>query len=41
MVEVLEINGNNHDINGNLIDNGNCYPGIAVDGETQRQAMLI
>ena len=35
----IEINGNNHDINGNLIA-GTPVPGIAVDGEIQRQAIV-
>jgi hypothetical protein len=35
----IEINGNNHDINGNLIT-GAAVPGIAVDGETQRNSVI-
>ncbi len=35
----IEINGNNHDINGNPIA-GTPVPGIAVDGEAQRLAVL-
>ena len=35
----IEINGNNHDINGNLIA-GTPVPGIAVDGEAQRLAVI-
>jgi hypothetical protein len=35
----IEINGFNHDINGNLIA-GSPVPGIAVDGETQRLAVI-
>ena len=35
----IEINGNNHDLDGNLIT-GTPVPGIAVDGETQRQAVV-
>jgi hypothetical protein len=35
----IEINGNNHDIDGNPIA-GTPVPGIAVDGEIQRQAIL-
>ena len=30
------IDGNNHDINGNLLGDGVVTPGIAVDGDTQR-----
>jgi hypothetical protein len=30
------IDGNNHDINGNLLNDGIITPGIAVDGETQK-----
>jgi hypothetical protein len=30
------IDGNNHDINGTLLDDGIVTPGIAVDGDTQR-----
>ena len=30
------IDGNNHDINGNLLGDGIVTPGIAVDGNTQR-----
>lgn len=30
------IDGNNHDINGTLLDDGNVTPGIAVDGDIQR-----
>jgi hypothetical protein len=36
----IEINGNNHDINGNLITGGSAVPGIAVDGETQRNSVI-
>ncbi|MCU0405668.1 MAG: hypothetical protein MUE64_01630 [Ignavibacteriaceae bacterium] len=36
----IEINGNNHDINGNLISGGSSVPGIAVDGETQRNSVI-
>jgi hypothetical protein len=35
----IEINGNDHDINGNLIT-GAAIPGIAVDGETQRNSVI-
>ena len=35
----IEINGNNHDLDGNPIS-GTPVPGIAVDGETQRQAVI-
>jgi hypothetical protein len=35
----IEINGNNHDIDGNPTA-GTPVPGIAVDGEAQRQAIL-
>jgi hypothetical protein len=35
----IEINGNNHDLDGNLIG-GVPVPGIAVDGETQRLAVI-
>lgn len=35
----IEINGNNHDINGNPIA-GTPVPGIAVDGEAQRLAVI-
>jgi hypothetical protein len=35
----IEINGHDHDINGNLIG-GTSVPGIAVDGETQRNAVI-
>ena len=35
----IEINGNNHDLNGNPIT-GTPVPGIAVDGEAQRLAMI-
>jgi hypothetical protein len=35
----IEINGNNHDIDGNPIA-GTPVPGIAVDGEAQRLAIL-
>jgi hypothetical protein len=35
----IEINGNNHDLNGNPIA-GPIVPGIAVDGEAQRLAIL-
>jgi hypothetical protein len=30
------IDGNNHDINGTLLDDGTVTPGIAVDGDIQR-----
>jgi len=35
----IEINGNNHDLNGNPTA-GAPVPGIAVDGEAQRQAIV-
>jgi len=35
----IEINGNNHDLDGNPVS-GTPVPGIAVDGETQRQAVI-
>ena len=35
----IEINGNDHDINGNL-NGGGLVPGIAVDGETQKSAVI-
>jgi hypothetical protein len=35
----MEINGNDHDINGNLIG-GPAVPGIAVDGTTQQTSVL-
>ena len=35
----IEINGNDHDINGNLTGSG-AVPGIAVDGETQKSSVL-
>lgn len=35
----MEINGNNHDINGNLTGGGSV-PGIAVDGATQKTSIL-
>lgn len=35
----MEINGNDHDINGNLIGGGSV-PGIAVDGTTQQTSVL-
>jgi hypothetical protein len=35
----IEINGNDHDINGNLIG-GPAVPGIAVDGVTQKTSVL-
>lgn len=35
----IEINGNDHDINGNLTGGG-AVPGIAVDGATQQQSVL-
>jgi hypothetical protein len=35
----MEINGNDHDINGNLTGGGSV-PGIAVDGTTQRTSVL-
>lgn len=34
------IDGNNHDINGNLINDGIVTPGIAVDGDTQRDEVV-
>jgi hypothetical protein len=36
----IEINGNDHDINGNLIAGGPSVPGIAVDGVTQKNDIL-
>jgi hypothetical protein len=35
----VEINGNDHDINGNLIGGGSV-PGIAVDGATQQTSII-
>lgn len=35
----IEINGNNHDINGNPVG-GTALPGIAVIGESQRQSVI-
>jgi len=35
----IVVNGNNHDLNGNLIG-GTPVPGIGVDGETQRLAVI-
>lgn len=35
----IEINGNNHDINGNLTG-GSAVPGIAVDGDVQRTSVI-
>ena len=35
----IEINGNDHDINGNL-NGGSSVPGIAVDGETQKASVV-
>jgi hypothetical protein len=35
----IEINGNDHDLNGNLSGPGSV-PGIAVDGETQKNSVL-
>jgi len=35
----IEINGNDHDLNGNLTGGGSV-PGIAVDGVTQKDAVL-
>ncbi len=34
------IDGNNHDINGNLLNDGTVTPGIAVDGDTQRDEVV-
>jgi hypothetical protein len=36
----IEINGNDHDINGNLIVGGTSVPGIAVDGITQKNDVI-
>jgi len=36
----IEINGNDHDINGNLIVGGSSVPGIAVDGVTQKNSVI-
>ena len=36
----IEINGNDHDINGNLTGGGGSVPGIAVDGVTQQTSVL-
>jgi hypothetical protein len=35
----IEINGNDHDINGNLTG-GSAVPGITVDGETQKNSVI-
>jgi hypothetical protein len=35
----IEINGNDHDINGNLTG-GSSVPGITVDGETQKNSVI-
>ena len=35
----IEINGNDHDINGNLTV-GSAVPGITVDGETQKKSVI-